>query len=204
MADTYKNFKGLSDVEKEDVDFKIFTENVKSRIAIIAPHGGGIEPGTSEIARAISNGKYNCNCFDGIKKKKNKDLLHITSTNFDEPECIAVCQSSDTVVAIHGADDDDDIVFVGGLNKELKIAMIEKLKKAGFKAKEDTTGHSGQDIGNLCNKGAMGKGLQLEISNGLRKKFFKGLKRKDRKTTTQTHDKFIESIQSVLEEYEKR
>ena len=200
MADTYKNFKELSHVEKEDIDFKILTENVKSRIAIIAPHGGGIEPGTSEIAKAISNGKYNCYCFEGIKNRKNKDLLHITSTNFDEPECIAVCQSSDTVVAIHGADDDDYIVFVGGLNKELKIAMIEKLKIAGFKAKEDTTGHSGLDIGNLCNKGVMGKGLQLEISNGLRKNFFKGLKRKDRKTTTQAHDKFIESIQSILEE----
>ena len=204
MADTYKNFKSLSAVEKEDVDFEIFTEKLKSRIAIVAPHGGGIEPGTSEIARSISNGKYNCYCFEGIKSKKNKELLHITSTNFDEPECIRLCQSSDTVVTIHGADDDDDIVFVGGLNEELKIAMIEKLEKAGFKAKQDTTRHSGQDIGNLCNKGTMKKGLQLEISNGLRKNLFKGLKRKDRKSTTPTYDKFIESIQFVLEEYEKR
>jgi phage replication-related protein YjqB (UPF0714/DUF867 family) len=204
MADTYKNFKSLSAVEKKDVDFNIFTENVKSRIAIVAPHGGGIEPGTSEIARSISNGKYNCYCFEGIKSKENKELLHISSTNFDEPDCIAVCQSSDTVVTIHGADDDDDIVFVGGLNEELKRAMIEKLKKAGFKAKEDATGHSGQDNMNLCNKGTMKKGLQFEISNGLRKKMFKGLKRKDRKSTTKTFDKFIESIQCVLEKYETR
>ena len=204
MVDKYKNFKSLSSVEKKDVDFKIFTENVKSRIAIVAPHGGGIEPGTSEIARSISNGKYNCYSFEGIKSKKNKELLHITSTIYDEPECIAVCQSSDTVLTIHGADDDDDIVFVGGLNEELKSTMIEKLKKAGFKAKEDKTGHSGQDIRNLCNKGKMKKGLQLEISNGLRKKMFKGLKRKDRKSTTEAYDKFIETIQSVLEEDEKK
>ena len=81
--------------------------------------------------------------------------------------------------------------------------MIQKLKRVGFKAKQDTTRHSGQDIGNLCNKGTMKKGLQLEISNGLRKKLFKGLKRKDRKSTTPTYDKFIEAIQSVLEEYQK-
>ena len=203
MADTYDNFKQLSAVEKKDVDYKIFTESAKSRISIAAPHGGGIEPGTSEITQSISNGRYNGYCFEGVKSSKNKELLHITSTNFDEPNGIKVCQSAETVVTIHGAENDEDIVFVGGLNKELKSAMIEKLKKEGFNAKEDTTGHSGQDIGNLCNMGTMKRGLQLEISSGLRKRMFKGLNRKDRKSTTEAYDKFIESVRFVLDEFEK-
>ena len=45
MADTYNNFKSLLAIEKKDVDFKIFAKNIGSRIAIVAPHGGGIEPG---------------------------------------------------------------------------------------------------------------------------------------------------------------
>jgi phage replication-related protein YjqB (UPF0714/DUF867 family) len=199
MADTYDNFKKLTAVEKEDIDYKIFTEDAKSRIAIAAPHGGGIEPGTSEIARSIAGGKYACYCFEGMKSKRNKEILHITSTNFDEPIGIKMCQSSETVVSIHGADNEEEIVFVGGLDKQLKNAMIEKLTKAGFDAKEDTTGHSGQDTNNLCNKGTTRKGLQLEISNGLRKKMFEGLKRKERKNTTEIYDKFIKTVQSVLE-----
>ena len=204
MADTYDNFEQLSAAEKEHVDYKIFTEDAKLKIAIVAPHGGGIEQGTSEIAQSISNGKYNCYCFEGIKSSENKKFLHITSTNFDEPKGIKVCQSSEAVVTIHGAENDEDIVFVGGLHKELKSALIEKLTKEGFNAKEDTTEHSGQDIGNLCNKGTMKRGLQIEISKGFRKKMFKGLNRKDRKFTTEIYAKFIESVQSVLEEYEKK
>ncbi len=184
------------------MDFKIFAEDAKSRIAIVAPHGGGIEPGTSEIARSISDGKYSCYCFEGIKSERNKELLHITSTSFDEPEGIQMCQSSETVVSIHGADEEEDIVFVGGLDKELKNEMIRKLKKEGFNAKEDITGHSGQHIENLCNKGTTGKGLQLEISKGLRKKMFEGLKRKERKFRTEIYDKFIKTVQCVLEKVE--
>jgi len=203
MADTYENFKQLSAVEKEDIDYKIYTEDAKSRIAVVAPHGGGIEPGTSEIARSISNGKYNCYCFEGVKSSRNKELLHITSTSFDEPNCIKVCQSAETVLTIHGVESDGDIIFVGGLNKELKSVMIEKLLKEGFNVKLDTTWHSGQDIENLCNMGTMQKGLQLEISSGLRKRMFKGLNRKDRKFITETYDKLIESVRFVLDEFER-
>ncbi len=204
MADTYDNFRKLAAVEKVDIDYKIFNEVAKSRIAIVAPHGGGIEPGTSEIARSISDGKHNCYCFEGIKSKRNKELLHITSTNFDEPNGIKVCRSSETVVSIHGADNEEDIVFVGGLDNELKNEMIGKLKKAGFNAKEDTTGHSGQNIDNICNKGTAGKGLQLEISNGLRKKMFEGLKCKERESTTETYYKFIKAVQCALEQVETK
>jgi phage replication-related protein YjqB (UPF0714/DUF867 family) len=198
MKDTYKDFKSLSSVEKEDGDFQLFINNTGSRIAIVAPHGGGIEPGTSEIAKSIAGEDLTCYCFEGIKNKENKKYLHITSTNFDEPKCIEVCKKSDTVVAIHGADGDDEIVFIGGLNEKLKNRIIEKLKEDGFDAQEDTTNHLGQDNKNICNKGVLKEGLQLEISNGLRKKMFRGLKRNDRKFTTEVFDKFKKSIRSVL------
>jgi phage replication-related protein YjqB (UPF0714/DUF867 family) len=198
MKDTYKNFEKLSSVEKKNLDYQIVISNIDSRIAIVAPHGGGIEPGTSEIAKSISGDNFKCYCFEGIKSTKNKEYLHITSTNFDEQKCVEMCEGSDAVVTIHGADKDGDIVFIGGLNESLKRAMIDKLKEDGFNAQEDTTGHSGQDSGNICNKGVLKKGLQLEISKGLRKKMFKGLKRKDRQSTTDIFDKFIGSIRSVL------
>ncbi len=199
MSDIYKNFKCLSAVEKEYADFLIFTENIETPVAIVAPHGGGIEPGTSEIAKSISRGKCKCYCFEGIKSKGNREILHITSTKFDEPNCIAMCQSSDTIVTVHGSSDEDEIIYVGGLNEELKKAMIEKLEKAGFTTKEDNTEHSGKNAGNLCNKGRSKQGLQLEISKGLRKKMFKGMNRGSRKFTNEIYESFIKTVQSALE-----
>ena len=37
-----------------DRDFRVRVRRSKSDTVIIAPHGGGIEPGTSEIAEAIA------------------------------------------------------------------------------------------------------------------------------------------------------
>ena len=63
MEDTYKDFKSLSAVEKEGKDFQIWSNKIKSRIAIVAPHGGGIEPGTSEIAKYIAGDDFTCYSF---------------------------------------------------------------------------------------------------------------------------------------------
>jgi phage replication-related protein YjqB (UPF0714/DUF867 family) len=53
-------------------------------VAVIAPHGGGIEPGTSELATAIAGDDFSLYLFEGLKSAGNGEL-HITSTNFDEP-----------------------------------------------------------------------------------------------------------------------
>lgn len=198
MKDTYKDFKSLSAVEKEGIDFQVFVNKTNSRIAIVAPHGGGIEPGTSEIAKSIAGEDLTCYSFEGIKNKENKKYLHITSTNFDEPKCIEICKISDNVVAVHGAEENGETVYVGGRDEDLKHRIIEKLKDAGFNAQEDKTNHSGQDNENICNKGIKKEGLQLEISNDLRKKMFRGLKRNDRKYTTEVFDNFVKSIRFVL------
>jgi phage replication-related protein YjqB (UPF0714/DUF867 family) len=205
MEDTYKDFESLSAVEKEGKDFQIWSNKIKSRIAIIAPHGGGIEPGTSEIAKSIAGDDFTCYSFEGIKSNENKKYLHLTSTNFDEPEGVKICNNSDIVLAVHGADENDDFVYVGGRNEGLKNRIIQKLKNDGFNAKEDTTIHSGRDAENICNKCKSIEGLQLEISNGLRKKMLKELNRKNRKMTTEVFDKFVQSIRSVLcEDAEKK
>ncbi len=201
MEDTYQDFKSLSEVEKKGRDFKIWVKKTKSKIAVIAPHGGGIELGTSEIAKSIAGDDFTCYSFEGIKHKENKKYLHITSPNFDEPECVEICTGSDMVLAIHGAEDDDEVVYVGGRNEYLKQKMIEKLKEAGFNVREDTTNHSGRDAENICNKCSSMLGLQLEISNGLRKKMFKGLKRNHRNPANNIFNEFVKSIRGVLCEY---
>jgi phage replication-related protein YjqB (UPF0714/DUF867 family) len=203
MKDTYKNFKRLSDVEKEGKDYRIWSNKIKSRIAIVAPHGGGIEPGTSEIAKSIAGDDFTCYLFEGIKSRENKKYLHLTSTNFDEPQGIKICYRSDMVLTVHGAEENDDFVCVGGRNQVLKNKMIQQLKNDGFNAIEDTTHHSGRNAENICNRCQSMEGLQLEISKGLRKKMFKELNRTHQRSTTRVFDKFVKSIRSVLNENEE-
>jgi len=96
MADRYANFAELSRSERESVDFRICCTRRELGIAIIAPHGGKIEQGTSRIASAIAGSEYSVYCFEGLKPSGNS-VLHITSTRFDEPRCVDLVSASDFV-----------------------------------------------------------------------------------------------------------
>ena len=53
--DVYRNFAELNESEREDIDFRIYTVKQEgSSTVIVAPHGGAIEPGTSEVAKEIA------------------------------------------------------------------------------------------------------------------------------------------------------
>ena len=56
-------------------------------MAVVAPHGGGIERATSAIARAIAGGDHNLYLFEGRLPSLNYERLHLTSHRYDEPQC---------------------------------------------------------------------------------------------------------------------
>ena len=172
----YVNFAELAKKERKGVDYRISTRRRKgAALAIVAPHGGGIEPGTSEIAEAIAGNDCSFAAFIGIKRSGNK-ALHVTSTNFDEPRCLKVVRDAQNVVAIHGEDSDREVVFLGGKNEELAGKIRTALEQHGFKVeKHPDPGLQGVDDSNVCNRGIGKAGVQLELSNGLRKRFFKTL-----------------------------
>jgi phage replication-related protein YjqB (UPF0714/DUF867 family) len=196
--DKYTNFAGLIESESEGRDFRRIIQPRNSAITVIAPHGGGIEPGTSEIATALASSEFSLYCFEGLKAKGNYEALHITGTNFDDPECLELTVKSRIVLAIHGCNDEDKVVYVGGRNENLKVQIIEVLKGAGFRAEEDVSNHSGRDTRNICNRGVHNGGVQLEISEGLRLAMFRGLKRAERQITKPSCDIFVHAIRRVL------
>src|SRR5580698_7765372 len=110
MADKYANFGELAKAEKRFL-VRSKLRNTSSTV-VVAPHGGKIEPGTSEIAEAIAGQNLSFYAFEGDKGQNNASL-HITSTNFDEPRCLALVARSVRVVAIHGKAGDDDVVLLG-------------------------------------------------------------------------------------------
>jgi phage replication-related protein YjqB (UPF0714/DUF867 family) len=167
--DKYKNFDALRKSEKPDVDYRIRVSSRDLPVAIIAPHGGKIEKHTSDIAAAIADDDFSSYMFEGIKKSGNWDDLHITSHNFDEPQCLALIGAADTVVAIHGRGNAKEAIGVGGRDIALRDAVCLSLKQAGFKAGIVESGPlSATDKNNICNRGRSKKGVQLEITEELR------------------------------------
>src|SRR5919108_803365 len=110
--DRYKNFEDLSKNVKAE-HFYVYQQEGSSGLSVLAPHGGGIEPGTSEIAKGIAGTEHTLYCFEGKKPKGNR-VLHITSTNFDEPTALEIVKRSEKVLAIHGCSDKKEVIYLGG------------------------------------------------------------------------------------------
>lgn len=198
MVDKYADFKHLSDFEKEGVDFRVILRRTKSNIAVVAPHGGSIEPGTSEIADAIAGIDYAFYAFEGIKSSDN-GVLHITSVNFDEPRCLELVQSSSWVMTIHGERGAQAIVYLGGRDEKLCVRLRTSLRDHGFNVCDHEDPRlQGRDPSNICNRGTSRAGVQLEISAGLRRRFFQSLTQYGRRHTTGDFDKFIDAVRAAL------
>lgn len=166
--DKYNNFDELRLAERRGVDYRICVAVRADPVAVIAPHGGKIEPGTSEIAAAIAGVSYRLYCFEGLRSRPHRDL-HITSTNFDEPSCLDLISSCRIVIAVHGLRGEEEAVHVGGRDRPLRDAVNQNLRDAGFEAKIVTTGdHAAVCPNNICNRGLSGAGVQLELTKALR------------------------------------
>jgi len=164
----YPNFAALTRAEREGVDFGIVCRSRQSLVAVIAPHGGEIEPGTSEIATAIAGDEFNLYCFEGHKPHGNRGL-HITSVSFDEPKCLRLISTSNRVVAVHGCLMGERTAFLGGRDAELRDAIRDRLEAFGFRtARPPHAGLQGVNPRNICNRGRSGCGVQLELSRDLR------------------------------------
>lgn len=200
MADKYSNFDDLDRHETAGVDFRILARRARAAFAVIAPHGGGIEPGTSEIAEAVAGLDFSFYGFEGLKSSGNGDL-HITSTRFDEPVCLTVVPRSGVVIALHGEHGEENgaVVFMGGLDEELGGRLGAALGARGFEVRRHSDPRlQGRDPENICNRGTSGKGVQLELSRAVRKQMFVSLSRDGRKHPTMRFFEFVEAMQGVL------
>ena len=168
VGDSYDSYEKLTQSEKEGEDYEIVaaTEGRDSRVVVMAPHGGKIEHGTSEIAKEIAGDAFALYSFEGHKKENNA-RLHITSHRFDEPRAVALAQEAEIVLGVHGMTGNDEVVMVGGLHEPLVSAVRLSLQCVGIKTREPSDGLGATHSANICNRAKRG-GVQLEISRRLR------------------------------------
>ena len=165
--DKYSSFDELKKSETLDEDYQLYIWDAGSRVTIIAPHGGKIESRTSDLAKRIARENYNCYCFEGLKEKNNA-CLHITSHHFDEPNATKILSKSEVVVAVHACTGTAGLVHIGGLDKELGNLIAGELKDRGIGVSIDHPRFQGSNPDNICNRGATGIGVQIEVTRDLR------------------------------------
>lgn len=188
MSDLYESFAELRASETEGRHYRIHAIDRSSRIVIVAPHGGLMEPGTFEIARLIAADDFSLYCFESLVAGRR---LHITSSRFDEPEGVALVEASEIVIAVHGRADlgDTRTVWMGGLHVEIRDAVGAALERAGF---ETSTDHhmQGRHPQNICNRGRLRAGVQLELPRSLRNRF---------RSDESSRNSFVSAVRSVVE-----
>ena len=198
--DKYPDFLHLKASEREEVDYRVRWRMGNSGIAILGIHGGDIEPGTSEIADAIAGSDHTFYVLEGLKHGGNR-ALHMTSTVFDEPRGLEIVCQAEIILSIHGCSDTDSVIYLGGLDQELREKIREGLCNAEFEASDANPHFQGIDHANICNLCGRGMGVQLEISRGLRSRMFRGLTPQGRQYLTETFYRFVRVVREALEPF---
>ena len=196
------------------------------RTVILAPHGGGIERGTSELCLAVAGYHpanlpitppagvtYDYWMFEGIRPDDNKDL-HVTSTGCDDLVAISLCGGALGALSLHGfkpenahppRPPDEQVVLVGGRDDVLRPLLVKTMKDAQLPV-EDTGGQGevgGDDLCNIVNRTLRAKGAQLELSEPLRDMMFGRNTRPGRKlTTTEIFWTFVAACRDALDRFE--
>ncbi|GAA3044715.1 hypothetical protein GCM10017562_02320 [Streptomyces roseofulvus] len=133
--------------------------------AVIAPHGGGIELGTSELCLAIAGYKLlaedEAALLDDEQRKEagtvqrdywmfeglsSSGALHVTSTHCDDPAALAVCGRNLYAVSLHGFSPEplsdeskisDKQIFIGGRDQRLMHNLAAAFHAFGLNTTSD-------------------------------------------------------------------
>lgn len=192
---------------------------------VLALHGGGIEPGTSElclavagyhpatlVARPAAGPAYDYWMFEGLLARDN-GTLHVTATHCDDPVAVSLCAGAQRAVSLHGCGpdvpglpDNPLAVLVGGRDTALKGRLIRELTRAYEPTATtvevvDAAGGplAGEHPDNIVNRTLNHAGAQLEITTELRGLMFGVNTRAGRKdTTTDVFDRFVAATRAAL------
>ncbi|MGK9288534.1 poly-gamma-glutamate hydrolase family protein [Staphylococcus warneri] len=170
--DYYTSMTQLERETKEGIDWKKETRDQGNQVLIVAPHGGNIEQGTSELTKLLAQqGGYDYFSFEATRPSNNTQL-HVTSTHYDDPTLHQMIEGRAATISIHGAKGDDQIVFLGGAKSDLRDAIQSQLESRGFAVQVPPEYLGGLNEDNFINKNENSTGVQLELTTALRKALF--------------------------------
>jgi phage replication-related protein YjqB (UPF0714/DUF867 family) len=126
----------------------------------------------------------------------------LTSTHFDEPQCLDLVQKHQHALSIHGfsASPSDPEIYLGGTHQLFIQHVLHSLQNNGYQAQVNTQKFAATDPRNICNRTRSGMGLQIEIAGSLRQRFFANYyTRLGRNTITPNFTHFVQTIRQALD-----
>lgn len=162
--DHYASMTHLLAHEREGVDYTLHLADRGSAVTVLAPHGGDIEEGTSELARAVAGKSFNYYAFNGYARTGDEgQRLHVTSSRYDEPRCLALLDRSLVALALHGCGAPRAAVLFGGANGALRAMLEEEVAALGLVVGEHPR-LKGTHRRNLVNRPPL-QGVQVELTD---------------------------------------
>jgi phage replication-related protein YjqB (UPF0714/DUF867 family) len=193
------------------------------KTVVLAPHGGGIERGTSELCLAVAGYHpanlpqtppagvtYDYWMFEGVRVDFNNQL-HVPSIGCDDQTAVSLCAGALNALSLHGFDpkpplaDDAQVILVGGKDTVLGKQLRDSFKLAGLTVlgAAENAELDGDDPRNIVNRTRRGEGAQLELSTPLRDAMFTDIRRSRRKhTTTQLFWTFVAVCRDAIDRLE--
>jgi phage replication-related protein YjqB (UPF0714/DUF867 family) len=195
-----------------------------TQTVILAPHGGGIERGTSELCLAVAGYHpanlpitppagvtYDYWMFEGIRDGGNGDL-HVTSTGCDDLVAVRLCAGALGALSLHGfkpenldppKSPDEQRVLIGGCDTLLRDLLEDALRRVDLPVEAAVGEIDGDSVCNIVNRTMRGRGAQLELSEPLRDTMFTKNTRPARKhTTTEVFWRFVAACRDALDRFE--
>ncbi|SCT05620.1 poly-gamma-glutamate hydrolase family protein [Staphylococcus caeli] len=204
MADKYKSMTELEANTNENDDWEIETRDLEGDVIITAIHGGGIEPGTTELADwTAQKGNFDYFTFKGMRSKGNEEL-HVTSRHYDEPVLMEMIKPKSKAVALHGCVGETPIVYIGGKDQQLIQEMTHQFEQLDIKVDQAPERISGAHDDNIINCCQTGAGVQLELTAELRKMCFENHKynkksRENESNRSQFMDDFTDAMVNAIQ-----
>ena len=97
---------------------------------------------------AIAANDYCLYRFEGRKRRENRDF-HVTSTH----ECLTLISGCDQAVAVHSCQGDAQLVYIGGLDLDLRDAIRGRFEAVGIiTGIHDDPDLQGINSKNICNR----------------------------------------------------
>jgi phage replication-related protein YjqB (UPF0714/DUF867 family) len=169
-AGRYAGYQDLAAAQTEGEHYTVTAyHRPGATAAVLAPHGGRIEDGTSEMARLIAGDEHHLYLLEGRRPAHNYQTLHLTSHRFDEPRCLSLLAHADEVVAVHGCGGHRAQVLLGGLDIPLMRRLAACLRELDIETHLEGHRFPGTNPLNICNRGRRGVGVQLEVTHPLRR-----------------------------------
>ena len=145
-------------------------------LGLLALHGGGIEPGTEEIARFVAHRSgASIYVYSGRRPAGNL-ALHRPSQDFElenRPLILRFLDHVNTAISLHGHGRGQKRAYVGGLNQGMVEKFVELVQPALPQyewisdPKSIPPGIRGRNPRNIVNL-PLAKGIQLELPRPLR------------------------------------